>query len=268
VAIVTPGRLVMFTPALQSGAAAGLALVGVGQILRSRVPVDVAVISYTKLEALNADEEKTKCIPFLGHLMAFAHSGHRVVVFEGHPSAFEAGVRGVDVLIVDSGMVPFLQHGWHGAAFQLMNEGGRVLIHDRTSYKLTELAPQPAAGSAETDQEGVYLNGLLTTVSMTSGRTITIVDGAPLPDLAALTCDARQLAWIANLPLPPNYEGIRPAWLIARLLSQAQPKGLFKRRVVLKAILRNDGGRDRTVSFELTEGVSAEGARKLTIHAL
>jgi hypothetical protein len=113
----------------------------VKRLMPSDEPLDISVVSYTKVEALAEDATKTKCIPFLGHLVGLAYVEHRVLVFEGHPSAFEAGVRGCDVLIIDSAMGPFLQEDWLEVARRAMAPGHRILVHDRESYALKEIAP-------------------------------------------------------------------------------------------------------------------------------
>jgi hypothetical protein len=137
VAIVTPGRMVMLVPAPRKPPQTGLA--GIKALLKSDSPLAITAVSYTKLDAMMADEEKTKCIPFLGHLLAMAFLGHKVIVFEGHRSAFEEGVTAADVVLVDSGMVPFLQADWTPTAFRLMKPGGRLLVHDRANYSLIEV---------------------------------------------------------------------------------------------------------------------------------
>jgi hypothetical protein len=43
-----------------------------------------------------------------------------VVLFEGHPTALAAGLTGADLLIVDAGMIPFLQKDWLEVALQVM----------------------------------------------------------------------------------------------------------------------------------------------------
>jgi hypothetical protein len=69
-------------------------------------PLKISVISYTFIEALTTEIDKA--IPFRGFLISWAYLGHSVIVFEGHPSAFESGVRDCDVLLIDSGMLPFI----------------------------------------------------------------------------------------------------------------------------------------------------------------
>jgi hypothetical protein len=258
--IVTPGRMIMRIPAPRGMPDSALA--GARELLKSAAPLDVAVISYTRLEAIMADENRTKCIPFLGHLLGFAAAGHRVVVFEGHPSAFEVGVAGADLLLVDSGMVPFLQPDWAEAAFRLMKPGARLLLHDRASYALMELPP---GGGTGPDGHMAYINRLLTTVAETH-KSIVLTAGKSLPDLATLTDDERARAWIAEMPA--DRASLSSGRVIALVLSSAKPEGLFRRRMVLRASVAHEAGSARAVAFKLTSGLDGERNDTLTIEPL
>lgn len=57
-------------------------------------------------------------VPNLSYLVGAACLENTVVAFEGHPGDFPAGVVGADVLIVDDGMVPFLQPDWAAIALK------------------------------------------------------------------------------------------------------------------------------------------------------
>src|SRR3954465_11943875 len=100
--IVTPGRMRMEAPPPPQGSMPPEEVNQAKGLLGGDRPLHVTVVAYTKLEALMKDRETPirsmgECIPFLGHLMGMAYVGHSVVVFEGHPVAFEAGVRNADV---------------------------------------------------------------------------------------------------------------------------------------------------------------------------
>jgi hypothetical protein len=249
VAIVTPGRMIMFVPAPDKAPEGEGSLAGIKDLLKSTSPLAITAISYTKLEALMADETHTKCIPFLGHLLAMAFLGHHVIVFEGHHSAFEAGVAGADVVLVDSGMAPFLQDDWAPAVFRLMKAGGRLLVHDRARYALAELRPRAgkgASGAPDGGGEMAYINGLLTALAQTR-KSIVIAEGAPLPDDRA------------NLSVER---------VIELLLRAAKPEGLLRRRLVLRATLIDAAGSTRVVAFKLTAGLRDEGKQTLTIDPL
>src|SRR5262249_14392979 len=114
VVVVTPSRMLIAVPMPTPfpGTTPKDAAKHAKSVLRSDYPLTISVVAYTRLEALMQDRlnpirSMSNCIPFLGYLISFAYAGHTVVVFEGHRSAFEAGVRNSDVLIIDSAMLPF-----------------------------------------------------------------------------------------------------------------------------------------------------------------
>jgi hypothetical protein len=135
--IVTPGRMLMSIPTVPSGDQAAAIAKVAEEIFPSGKPLNISVISYTYVDALL--EDMTKCIPFLGYLFAFSYSGHNIIVFEGHPSAFESGIRDSDILLVDSGMEPFLPPKWAETAFAVMRENAKIFIHNRETYTLSQL---------------------------------------------------------------------------------------------------------------------------------
>lgn len=122
VIIVTPGRLLISKacplpseiPADESSRLTSL--------IPPRPPKNISVISYTYLEALKKDI--LQAIPFFGFLLGFAAFGHRVWIFEGHPSALQAGCRGADMLIIDGGILPFLGDDlvWRNKTLDVMRE--------------------------------------------------------------------------------------------------------------------------------------------------
>lgn len=79
-------------------------------IAPAKEPWRVAAVGMTALDAFLTDPHRA--VPFLGLLEGLAQLGHAVVVFEGHPSVFEAIVRDVDLLIVDGEMIPYLEAEW------------------------------------------------------------------------------------------------------------------------------------------------------------
>lgn len=151
IAIVTPGRMAMFVPGLPPGSIPSEKLQTERQLLPPDPPLNISVISYTFLEALIAD--KTKCIPFLGFLFGFSYIGHSVVVFEGHRSAFESGIRDSDVLFVDSGMLPFMQEDWLKVAERVMRPNAKVFIHRRETYTLSQIVKEGSEQEASRGSE-------------------------------------------------------------------------------------------------------------------
>jgi len=99
---------------------------------------NIAVIAFTEPIALIDLKTINSSIPFFGLLLGMAYIGHVVWVFEGHPSALAAGCRGADVLIVDGGMVPFLQKDWLDVVSSVMRNK-EVYVHDRETYSLQKL---------------------------------------------------------------------------------------------------------------------------------
>jgi hypothetical protein len=212
--------------------------------------------------------QMTSLIPFLGHLMGMAFDGHTVVVFEGHPSAFEAGVRNSDVLIIDSAMLPFLQKNWGTVAFGAMREGARILIHHRKSYSLLPVARAKTESGwryTEPDGEASYANCLLTTMAKAPKRAVHIAAGSPLPDLAQIATDPGELEWISTLPF--KYGQLDADQIIETLVRLARPDlpGSFGRSLTLTAKLATSGGQLRDMSFKLTEGRTSDGTRQLDI---
>lgn len=146
VVIVTSGRL-QAEMALPQNASLPSDLAESGKKLASDLfgaarNLHVLVISYAPTDALTADESVMRlaeCIPFLGILLALGSAGHRIVVFEGHPSALPIAARDADVLLVDDGMAPFLQSDWQAVARKAMKPEARILVHRRSDYQLTEL---------------------------------------------------------------------------------------------------------------------------------
>jgi hypothetical protein len=120
-----------------------------GETLPPDPPLQISVISYTYIEALV--ENMSQAIPFRGFLIGWAYIGHNVIVFEGHPSAFGSGVRDCDVLLVDSGMLPFLQSDWQEVAQRVMRPAPLILVHDRATYTVSQVNKpqgQPNSGLA------------------------------------------------------------------------------------------------------------------------
>ncbi len=111
---------------------------GLEKLIPSGAQRHIAVISYTEFPG--ADDapniaEANQSIPFFALLMGLSYLGHAVWVFEGHPSAFAAGCRDADVLLVDSAMLPFLQADWQDAAAGVMRNAN-VLVHNRENFQL------------------------------------------------------------------------------------------------------------------------------------
>jgi hypothetical protein len=134
IAIITPTRDVIGHPWPAPDKMPPDVILSARQLLPPCTRATISVISHTVRS--QTTEDMSRCIPFLGYLGAFASIGHSVVVFEGHPSAFESGVRNTDVLLVDSGMLPFIQKDWLEVARKTMLPNSKILLHDRETYTL------------------------------------------------------------------------------------------------------------------------------------
>lgn len=143
VAALTPGRLITTVSAAPIAALQPSELERLQGLLGSTAPLEIVTISYTSLQPMMEDGGmgKVKCIPFLPQLCVFAAAGHSVVVFEGHPSAFEVGVRNCDVLLIDSAMLPFMQEDWMSVAQRAMHPGAKYFICLRDKQVFQPIVP-------------------------------------------------------------------------------------------------------------------------------
>jgi hypothetical protein len=136
VVIVASSRQLMFVPCIPREEISGDQVALYESMIPSEVKRNIAVIAYTELSVLGTDYRSVNsAIPFFGFLLGFGGIGHAVWIFEGHPSALEAGCRNADALIVDGGMVPFLQRDWMNIASSVMRNVA-VYVHDRATYSL------------------------------------------------------------------------------------------------------------------------------------
>lgn len=266
VAIVTPGRLIVPIPVLPKDQLPPALPADMKAWLGSRP--DIVVVSYTKLEALMDEEHGSlKCIPFLPMLCILGAAGHNVVVFEGHPSALEFGLRDADVLLIDSGMLPFLQDDWMKVAGRAMRAAAKVFVCMRGRQNLVEVIPAsqpPGWLYREPDGEASYANCLLTILGKQSGRSVSLTTGGPVPDLRTLTSDQGELEWVAALPF--QYDRLDAAVVITAILKFAGVKErwprlipLLKSQYALNARLAQKGGTSHC-PFRLT--LSGFGSRK------
>jgi hypothetical protein len=159
VATITPGRLTMFSPGPEPNIIPEEVIAQEQLLMPPDPPLKISVISYTHVEALATQIDKA--IPLLGHLYSWAFLGHSVIVFEGHPSAFESGVRDCDVLVVDSGMFPFMPLSWIDVASRVMNEGARIFVYDRATHTLALTTLDPDAALSKVRAHALYAEFLL-----------------------------------------------------------------------------------------------------------
>jgi hypothetical protein len=111
---------------------------GIRKLISPERKRHIVTVSYTDLTALQTNI--AKAIPFIGMLLGFAYVGHAVWVFEGHVSALAYGCRDADVLLVDSGMLPYLPVNWQSVASGAMRRP-EIYVHDRRTFRLSRPAP-------------------------------------------------------------------------------------------------------------------------------
>ena len=199
IAIITPGRLIMFDPCPLPDSVPEDRVEPIRQIMPADPKLKISAIANTRLEALVKDIDRA--IPFRGLLNGSAYLGHNVIVFEGHPSAFESGVRGSDALVVDSAMKPFLQRDWVEVARRVMNQGGRIIVCDRETENFVQILNRgatPDQAVARIGQEGLYVAFLLTFLIRGDRSSVEVTSGSVVPDLAELTRKPEDLQWLSR----------------------------------------------------------------------
>lgn len=272
VAIITPGRMISLAPAPRPNTKSEKELAPIKKLLPSEKPLQITAISYTKLEAYLADETKLKCIPFLGFLAAFAYLGHNVIVFEGHPSALEFGVKNSDVLFIDSAMLPFIGDDWANIVFSVMKPNPKIFLHERKNFQLTPIVKKSSPQGwrrSEPDGEQSYVNILLTTLGKANYKreNIYIKSGEPAPNPKEFTTDPDELEYISTLPF--KYDKLNTDFIIKFLwdISKAE-KMLDKSTKIFNAKLFEAEGKSKDVSFQLKLSKTFLGKQKLEIRLL
>jgi hypothetical protein len=138
VVVVTPDRKLGVLPCPPAGSMPAGQVASIEGLLPRNPRRHVAVIACA---AAGSDvRAQNRAIPFLGMLLGLSYCGHAVWIFEGHASSLEAGCREADVLIADSGLVPFLPADWAARARRTMRSPS-VYVHDRATFGLRPLPP-------------------------------------------------------------------------------------------------------------------------------
>jgi len=230
-------------------------------MLPSKSPLNISVISHTRVEALT--EDMTKAIPFRGYLLAWATGGHNVIVFEGHPSAFDSGVRDADVLLMDSGMVQFVQLDWVKAAERVMRPEGKIFLHDRKTFTLS-LYSKTEESSPKSNLEGTYVELLLRILMRSEQNSVEITEGEIVPDLWDLATNSTDRDWISkNL----ERDKVNAEKVIDLLVHKAGWRwyNSFKTTRTLKFRMRLNNGVIRDYPFTVTLTKNTAGKRQLRI---
>ncbi len=225
--------------------------------------LNITVVSFTASDALEKND--ARCIPMLGTLAGLAYVGHSVLVFEGHAAAFETVVAGSDALVIDSGMLPFLQSDWFDAAKRNMPQG-KILCFDRKrnrAHPLVRSKNPPGWKETEQDGEGSYLNCLLTTLAKLPPTPVEVIAGKPVPDLRLLASDPKECEWAADLPF--QYDALDSAEVIRLLqrVSQWEAPAVSTSRTFHAKLATGGGLMDVYFDLSLREHVAGNVALEI-----
>jgi hypothetical protein len=173
VMIVTPGRMIIELPCSPPGSMAENV---VGPI-RELAPLPATTITVIGFNDIVADfpnarhdevekqrqlrEMMNQAVPFFGYVLGFGYLGHNVMLFEGHPLAYAAGLRGAEMLMVDSIMIEALPPDWIEIARREMVGRRRVVVFRRDGgLEALELPPPddlPPAPTRSPEQSAALL---------------------------------------------------------------------------------------------------------------
>ncbi len=264
IAIVRPDRVVLFFPLPPPPPQTSQMAKQLAAVIPSDRGRNIAVVSSTEFTMSGNGtpttlQEANSAIPFIGILCGLAYLGHRIWIFEGHSSALRLGLEQSEIVIVDSGMIPFLQPDWMQVARSAIQDDPRIFIHDRKSYRLSSAFP-----TKEPDGEESYANCLLTALGRGTEMSAEITAGASVPNLAKLATDPEELKWIEDLPF--RYEALDAQKVIDVLLTAAGRSKLnpFKKEWTLKTKLIVKGEEPKLITF----GLRLESPDLLTIQKL
>ena len=183
IAMVRPDRAVLFFPLPPPPPQTSQMAKQLAAVIPSDRSRNIAVITSTGFTmsptgSCASLHEANSAIPFIGILCGLAYLGHRIWIFEGHASALALGLEQSDVLVVDSGMLPFLQPDWMQVAQRVMQrvmeDVPRIFVHDRKTYRLLQKVPS----HVEPDGEGSYANCLLTALGKGIAESVEIATGS------------------------------------------------------------------------------------------
>jgi hypothetical protein len=135
--VLTPGHRILFPlPSVPPNTQSPEQIAPIERIAPRDPALNITVIALNTVETL-MNNGWMRSIPFAGYLMGLAYIGHNVVITEGHSSALPAACDQTDLLIVDGGMVPFLQSDWLEVAKQHLRSC-QILIFGRDG-KMTRI---------------------------------------------------------------------------------------------------------------------------------
>jgi len=138
VVVLTPERKLIVVPAPEATPAVAAMAANLNKLIPAATGRSIAGIGYTVASSFAQANDPNQSAPFFTLLVGLCYIGHAVWVFEGQPSALEAGCRDADVLIVDSAVRPALAQGWVETVAAVMRNAN-ILVFDRTNAKLAVL---------------------------------------------------------------------------------------------------------------------------------
>jgi hypothetical protein len=270
--VITPGRMIVLIPAFFHPETKSSGAQNVGDyVLPSRKNLKITAISHTYMDDflnnnLSVKEKLTsviKSIPFIAQIAAFAGvDGHSVLIFEGHPSAFEAGINNSDVLFIDSGMLKFLQDDWSEIAFRCMNPHCKIFIHEREGYRLrsvikTKTHPGWDYGFGVGNEDN-YINMLFGASSELGGKHIRLATGKRLPDLSQFfTNKPETLEFLSKIPF--DYELLDTQKVIKLIIEKSEKKFLSSTRTHKIRYQETDTRRIIETSFSIKTAEDKNG---------
>jgi hypothetical protein len=161
-------------------------------------------------------------------------------------------------------MLPFMQGDWTEVAFRVMRPGARVLVHDRETYRLSQLFPPGQAPVSPEEYVDWYAGALLRLILAGTRTSAQLTSGETLPDLADFATTPEQLAQIASLPL--RHDQLDADKVIDHILRVAgwRPYSFFKRTGTVRVpVVTNEGERFGACGVTLSK--SEGGRRRLLI---
>jgi hypothetical protein len=163
--------------------------------------------------------------------------------------------------------VQFLPLNWLDIARQVMKPDGKILVHNRPSYKLIQVL-KPNAASPKESPESKYVEYLLRMLMQASRSSIEITSGSIVPDVTELMTNATDREWLSKtLSFSFEREKLSADSIIDMFLksggwSWATP---LKKTGIYKFPLTMSDGSTRHIEFGLTLKKDSAGKRQLEI---
>jgi hypothetical protein len=147
-----------------------------------------------------------------------------------------------------------------------MHEGARIFVHDRATYKLSQITVKSDPAQSKARAEAHYAEFLLRLLMRATRTSIEITSGATGPDLTELINDPTDREWASKL-FSIEREKLDADSIIDRFLQRAGWRWykLFKTKGVLRSPVQMRNGRTMDWHFNLTLRKDSAGRRELVI---